>query len=47
MKDNIGIVVGFIMYALAIVIVILMCKWMFEAVMGSNMPDWLKYMILR
>ena len=47
MKDNIDIVVGIVVYALVFVIVIFSCKWMFEAVMESNMPDWLKYMILR
>lgn len=47
MKDYVDIVVGIVIYALVFAIVILACKWMFEAVIGSNMPDWLKYMILR
>ena len=47
MKNNIGIIAQIIAYALVIIIVIFLGKWMFEAVMASNMPDWLKYMILR
>ena len=33
----IGIIVG----------CIFLSKWFFEVVMGSNMPDWVKYMILK
>lgn len=38
-------------YLLAVVATVVCCfliaKWLFTAVMGSDMPDWLKYVILR
>lgn len=30
-----------------IVVTLLLDKWLFESVMNSGMPDWLKYAILR
>lgn len=29
------------------VIVVLLCKWIFNAVMATDWPDWVKYLILR
>lgn len=37
----------FILVIVASVLALLFSKWVFEAVMTSNMPDWLKYVLLR
>ena len=43
MDDNIGCL-GFLL----ILVLCLLCSyWLFNAVMNSNLPDWIKYMILR
>jgi len=38
-------------YILLWVVVVIGCilldKWLFSAVMGTNWPDWVKYLILR
>lgn len=39
---------GFILVCIIVVVLsIFLSKWIFEAVMGSNLPNWLKYMLLR
>ena len=43
MKEGIWILV----FILILLGMILFGKWVFESVMASNLPDWMKYMILR
>lgn len=43
MKDFIYI----ISYVVIAVALILITRWMFNTVMTANIPDWVKYMILR
>ncbi len=39
---------GFIFVCIIFVVLsIFLSKWIFETVMGSNLPNWLKYMLLR
>lgn len=37
----------FVAMALAFVVTILAGKWFYETVMGTDWPNWVKYMILR
>lgn len=37
----------FIFIIVMFVLAMLFTRWLFEAVMASNMPDWLKYVLLR
>lgn len=37
----------FILVIVVTVLALLFSKWVFDAVMASNMPDWLKYVLLR
>lgn len=37
----------FVFIIVVTVLALLFSKWVFEAVMASNMPDWLKYFLLR
>lgn len=39
-----GFIVVYIIFG---VLAILLSKWMFESIMGSDLPNWLKYMLLR
>ena len=34
-------------YLLVTVGIIFLGKWLFEVIMASDMPDWLKYMLLK
>lgn len=43
MDDNIGCF-GFV---LILALCMVASYWLFTAVMGSDLPDWVKYMILR
>lgn len=36
-----------IFYLVVIVGCIFLGKWLFETIMASDMPDWLKYMLLK
>lgn len=39
---------GFIVVCIIVVVLsIFLSKWIFESVMGSDLPNWLKYMLLR
>ena len=37
----------FVFIIVVTVLALLFSRWLFEAVMASNMPDWLKYVLLR
>lgn len=37
----------FVFIIVVTVLALLFSKWVFEAVVASNMPDWLKYVLLR
>lgn len=47
MKDPIDSIVVFIVLLIAFAITIFASKWVFETVMASDLPNWLKFMILR
>lgn len=44
MKDKIIMIVIFIAL---VVFALLINKWYFGAIVGSDMPDWLKYILLK
>ena len=37
----------YIAMILAFVLVVLCCRWVFNAVMATDWPDWVKYMVLK
>ena len=45
-KDRTGILIFLVMVAV-LAIALFLDKWTFEAVYNSDMPDWLKYVLLR
>ena len=46
MKDDDSLI-GCLIYVICAVVTILVCKWVFESVMATDWPDWVKYMILK
>lgn len=38
---------GWVVMILAIITSLAVGKWFYELVIGSNLPEWLKYIILR
>ena len=44
MKDT---MVYLVVVIVTTILVVVFTRWVYEAVMGSNMPEWLKYLILR
>lgn len=47
MKNFISAFIHIMLPILVIVLGILLCRWMFNAVMVTDWPDWVKYLILR
>ena len=46
-KDNfVGIIIWIVMI-ITVVLCLMFCKWFFEAIYNSNMPEWLKYILLK
>ena len=38
---------GWVVIILTVIVTLAVGKWFYELVMGSNLPDWLKYIILK
>ena len=47
MKDWMAHVIAISIIIVVIVLCALLCRWWFNAVMASDYPDWVKYMLLR
>lgn len=47
MKDNNIGCFGWLFFIAALIISVLFGRWFFETVMESNLPDWLKYLLLK
>ena len=50
-KDTINTIICYLIAGLTVVVTLALCfalgAWMFKAVMASDMPDWLKYILLK
>lgn len=47
MKNFIYAFVHIMLPIFVVVLALLLCRWMFNAVMATDWPDWVKYLILR
>lgn len=48
MKDFLWWMLAYILIPILVgVVVILLCRWTFNAVMSTDWPNWVKYLILR
>lgn len=47
MKDNEGCLIGVLLFVIVGVIAVVAVRWRFNTIMAADIPDWVKYMLLK
>lgn len=46
-KDNFAKLIIWIVFVITVILCLMVSKWLFEAIYNSDMPAWLKYILLK
>lgn len=46
-KDNFAKLIIWIVFVITVILCLMVSKWLFELIYNSDMPEWLKYILLK